>query len=204
MSKERTRLDSSHSLKVGDSLQNLIVTIPGELDLGHHPAGEGDVVLPEVHGDVLLRVGRLLGGGPRQGREPGRLGQGGGVHYPEQLGQPGVHSGPSLLDGGGAEFGQPFGMQELDEAGRPGVRLEWETSGGARLAPSLRRPPSLVDLAPLVVEACGPGGGGALGQPLELEPIAGLVLQTKTWVDHCRGLNFRSILFDMRKSFLMR
>ena len=47
------------------------VNLPGEVgrdaaddgagDGGHYAAGEGDVVLPEVHGNVLL-VGDLLGG----------------------------------------------------------------------------------------------------------------------------------------------
>ena len=65
--------------------------------LWNDPACEGYVVLPEVHGNVPLRVEGFLWLIPTQGQGcSGAVLRRGGVHHAEELGQSGVHRGPGL------------------------------------------------------------------------------------------------------------
>ena len=54
--RKRTRLDSSHSLRVGDSFQSLIVTIPAQDDVGSLAVL---VLLPVLEERILFVVGPL-------------------------------------------------------------------------------------------------------------------------------------------------
>ena len=66
--------------------------------LWNDPACEGYVVLPEVHGNIPLRVEGFLWLIPSQGQRGSWavLGRG-GVHHAEELGQSGVNRRPGLI-----------------------------------------------------------------------------------------------------------